>query len=78
MKIKKIEKWLKTNRISCSKYNYCIEQRRDMYDSQLQISGDGERLMIINKVPIENHKYILEADPNQMELLKLECNIIDL
>jgi hypothetical protein len=64
-----IETKMKQERIFCIKFNHALGSKREYYQSELQISEDGSELVIINRVPIENHNYILEADPDQIKNL---------
>ena len=53
--------------IKCVKYNYSLEeeiQNQLQFDGTIQLSEDGQELIIINKKPNTNPEYILEADPH--------------
>jgi hypothetical protein len=68
-KIKTLEKKLKVSRVDCVKYNYGLDeevQNFKTFDSQVQISDDGLTLMLINRKPVANKQYVLEADPNSV------------
>lgn len=57
------------------KYNYSLEdivQNFPSYDGYLQLSHDGKELIITCKKPVDNQKYVLEADPNLVEEIKQE------
>jgi len=72
---------MKAQRIDCVKYNYSLDkevQNHKSFDSHLQISEDGKILMIINRRPLENEVYVLEADPDAILLSKRQTRIIEL
>lgn len=59
-----------TNKISCFKYNYAFEevvQNFNSYQSYIQLSPDGEELIIVNRKPREKLEYIHEEDPKVVE-----------
>ena len=61
---------LKTDRIRCMKYNSAFDLstlRESTFQSYLQLSQDGQRIIITNKKFIKTGDYILEADPNEIE-----------
>ena len=58
---------MKSHRIDCIKYNYSLDkevQNHKSFDSHLQISEDGETLLIINRRPVVDEVFVLEADPD--------------
>ena len=58
---------MRAQRIDCIKYNYSLHkevQNHKSFDSHLQISEDGETLLIINRRPVVDEVFVLEADPD--------------
>ena len=67
------KKRFKTGDVKCTKYNYSLEeivQNFSTYEGFIQLSEDSKKLIITCKKPIDNQKYVLEADPNTIEEIK--------
>ena len=67
------------NKITAVKYNNTLDdegQRASSYASFINVSGDGERLIITNKVKI-NDEYVLENDPEEIQRQKDEKKQIE-
>ena len=59
--ITRIKYFLMTNKLKCFKYNYAFEevvQNFNNYQSFIQLSPDGEELVITNRKPVEKLEYI--------------------
>ena len=68
-------------RIDCIKYNYSLDkevQNHKTFDSHIQISEDKQSFLIINRRPLENQQYVLEADPENVTKYKFQTRIIEL
>lgn len=55
-------------RIPCMKYNHALEdvvQNFSTYQSYIQLKDN--QLLIVNKKPVDNQEYVLEADPAEVE-----------
>ena len=66
---------LQSRRMNCFKYNYALDsevQNFTNFQSFLQLSEDGEELIITNRKPVEKMKYILESDPAVVKAERLK------
>ena len=73
--IDQIKKKFSKNKIKCFKYNYNIDanvQNWRQFESYMQLSKDGTEINIVNLKPIIKEEYVLEADPNEVERLRME------
>ena len=64
--IDKIKDYLTTNRLAGFKYNYSLNEEVQNFTSYhmfIEFDKSGEYINIINRIPIERVKYIIEADP---------------
>lgn len=56
--------------IKCVKYNYSLEeeiQNHLQFDGTLQLSEDGQSLLIVNKKPNTNPDYMFDPDPHKVK-----------
>lgn len=61
------------------KYNYSLEyevQNFSCFDAFIRLSPDFKTLEIHNMKPVPNDKYILEADPTELEKMRIIEEII--
>lgn len=61
--------------IKCIKYNYAIAknvQNQDCQDGKIEVSQNGESLLIYNIWYITKENYVLEADPSEVEKMMQE------
>ena len=55
------------------KYNYALEddvQNFTCFEAYIQIQEEGKYLQIVNRKPVENTEYILEADQSIVKAVK--------
>lgn len=72
-----ITRYLQHNKISCFKYNYCLDseiQNHSSFQSYLQLDPEGEKLIITNRKPVEDFEYTLSNDPKEIRQLRKEYN----
>jgi hypothetical protein len=70
--------YLSSRDIPCVKYNYSLDsevQNFSCFDSVIRLSEDLKTLNIYNMKPIPNDKYVLEADPCELEKIRLREQI---
>ena len=59
--------WLVNNRIQCYKYNYSLDEEVQnfcCFDAFIDLQQNEIDINIINRKPLEDNEYVLEADPN--------------
>ena len=72
-----ITRYLQHNKISCFKYNYCLDseiQNHSSFQSYLQLDPEGEKLIITNRKPVEDFEYTLSNAPKEIRQLRKEYN----
>ena len=69
-----IQDYLANKRIESFKYNYSLEkecQNIESYPTLIELSKDFKYLTFINRKPNDQVKYILEADPEYIQLKRI-------
>lgn len=70
-----ITRYLQHNKVSCFKYNYCLDaeiQNHSSFQSFLQLDSEGEKLIITNRKPVDDFEYTLSNDPKEIKKLRKE------
>jgi len=65
----KLQKELQDTPIYCQKYNHTLESsvvNHFQFDSKIQISQDGQQIVITNKKPLNNPMYFYEETPEEV------------
>ena len=67
--------YLSNNEIACTKYNYALDasvQNFSCFEAVIRLSPDHQTLEIFNIKPIIKQKYVLEADPVELEKMRIK------